>query len=94
MAKESRIFYKEDEWSIEFRTRNNHPGYKVWILHNNYEIYSLDEDGLRNRCASTNIIVPRSIVESAFSAWDYCEAGCPSSDSVANKIPAPYSVSL
>ena len=49
MTKASTQVFQIGEWSIELRTRNNHPGVKVWALYNGSEIESYDERGWRNR---------------------------------------------
>lgn len=61
-------------WSIEYRTRNNHGGFKVWILHNGREIMSLDERGFRQRDGG-RIMVPESVKEEANAYWEKAAKG-------------------
>lgn len=56
-------------WSIEYRTRNNHGGLKVWILFGGREVMSLDERGFRQRDGG-RIMVPESIKEEANAYWE------------------------
>ena len=68
MAKESELVFEQDNWKLELRTRNNHPGYKIWGIYGGYEIFSLDERGLRPRVLN-GIAIPEKIVEEALRIW-------------------------
>ena len=61
-------------WSIEYRIRNNHDGFKVWILHNGREIMSLDERGFRQRDGG-RINVPENIKNEANLYWKKAAKG-------------------
>lgn len=75
MPKESNLCSQIGDWTIERRSRNNHPGFKVWILQNNYEICSIDERGLRNRSGSSSITIPFTVLTAACEAWQNVVSG-------------------
>ena len=74
MAKDKFVCKEIGEWSIECRTRNNHAGFKVWILHHGREVVSLDERGCRQRDGG-RIIVPEDIINIAKQIWSDIDRG-------------------
>lgn len=68
MSKQCKPCETIGEWSIEYRTRNNHVGYKVWILFHGREVMSLDERGFRQR-DSGRVTVPEDIRRRAYHYW-------------------------
>lgn len=68
LAKETELVFEQDNWKLELRTRNNHPGYKIWGIYGGYEIFSFDERGLRPRTLN-GIAIPENIVEETLKTW-------------------------
>ena len=65
--KNNEVKFAQGNWQIELRERNNHDGYKVWVLHHGTEVFSLDERGFRQR---KNESLPESIKLEAQKIWD------------------------
>ncbi len=72
---EPKVVYTNGHWTVELRSRTNHPGLKSWGLYGGHEIFSYDERGLRTRDGGWRVVIPTNVLFAAHNAWHKSNSG-------------------